>query len=179
MKLIPREYFVAFAFALILIGTDDTLHSYSHRHFTPNLTFAFAFVIQKVINSDIIWFRFALISVSMVCLNPHLFNPHLRHPKRDMSGLSWHFGPEEPERRNPIGQFVLCRVEVLCQPQGPTLLSRVLSEIGLLSGVLSRGLSRGSLCGEQEEHPREHLCYVKLIDFFTIKFCICTPPPAF
>ena len=66
MKLIPREYFVAFAFALILIGTDDALHSCSHRDFTPNLTFGFAFVIQKVINLEIMLFRFALISVSMV-----------------------------------------------------------------------------------------------------------------
>ena len=69
VKLIPREYFVAFAFALILIGIDDTSHSCSHRDFTPNLTFAFAFVIQKVINSEIILFRFALISVSMVFMS--------------------------------------------------------------------------------------------------------------
>ena len=54
VKLIPREYFVAFAFAFILIGTDDTSHLCSHRDFTLNLTFAFAFVIQKVINSEII-----------------------------------------------------------------------------------------------------------------------------
>ena len=52
VNLIPREYFVAFAFALILIGTDDTSHSCPHRDFTPNLTFALAFVIQKVINSE-------------------------------------------------------------------------------------------------------------------------------
>ena len=31
----------------------------------PNYTFAFAFVILKVINSEIILFRFALISVSI------------------------------------------------------------------------------------------------------------------
>ena len=41
-------------------------HSCPHRYFTPNYTFAFAFVILKVINSEIIFFRFALISVSMV-----------------------------------------------------------------------------------------------------------------
>ena len=72
VKLIHFEYFVAFAFALIFIGTDDTSHSCSHTNFTPNLTFAFAFVIQKVINSEIILFRFALISVSMVLLGPSL-----------------------------------------------------------------------------------------------------------
>ena len=32
----------------------------------PNLTLAFAFVILKIINSEIILFRFAFISVSMV-----------------------------------------------------------------------------------------------------------------
>ena len=38
-----------------------------HRYFTPDFTFAFAFafVIPNVINSEIIFFRFALISVSM------------------------------------------------------------------------------------------------------------------
>ena len=45
--------------------TDDLSHSCPHRYFTPNYTFAFAFVILKVINSKIIVFRFALISVSM------------------------------------------------------------------------------------------------------------------
>ena len=66
VKLIPQEYFVAFAFALILIGTDDHSHSCSHRYFTPNFTFAFAFVILDLINLEIVLFRFTLISVLMV-----------------------------------------------------------------------------------------------------------------
>ena len=37
-----------------------------HVDFSLNYAFAFAFVILKVINSEIILFRFALISVSMV-----------------------------------------------------------------------------------------------------------------
>ena len=51
VKFIPRKYFFAFAFILILIGTDDLSHSCPHRYFTPNFTFAFAFafVILKVI----------------------------------------------------------------------------------------------------------------------------------
>ena len=67
MQLIPPKYFVAFALALILIGTDDLSHSCSHAYFTPNFTFAFAFVILDLINSEIVLFRFASISVSMVC----------------------------------------------------------------------------------------------------------------
>ena len=39
--------------------TDDLSHSCPHRHFAPNFTFAF--VILKVINSEIILFRFAII----------------------------------------------------------------------------------------------------------------------
>ena len=42
------------------------MHSRPHRYFTPNFTFAFAFVFLEVINSEIILLRFALISVSMV-----------------------------------------------------------------------------------------------------------------
>ena len=57
VKLIPPKYFIAFAFVLILLGTDALSHSCSHRHFTPKFTFAF--VRLKVINSDIILFRFA------------------------------------------------------------------------------------------------------------------------
>ena len=66
VKLIPRKYSFAFAFVMILIGADDLSHSCSYKHFTPNFTFAFAFVILKVIYSEIILFRFAFISVSMV-----------------------------------------------------------------------------------------------------------------
>ena len=65
-KLIPLKYFFTFAFVLLSIGTDDLSHSCPHRYFTPNFTFAFAFVILKVTNSEIILFCFALISVSMV-----------------------------------------------------------------------------------------------------------------
>ena len=54
LKLIPPKYDVAFAFVLIFIGTDDLSLSSSHRYFAPNLTFTFAFVILKAINSDII-----------------------------------------------------------------------------------------------------------------------------
>ena len=42
------------------------IHLHIDTSFTPNYTFAFAFVVLKVINSEIISFRFALISVSMV-----------------------------------------------------------------------------------------------------------------
>ena len=62
VKLIPK-YFVAFAFVMILIGTYDLPHACSHRYFTLYFTFAFAFVILKVINSEIVVLRFALISV--------------------------------------------------------------------------------------------------------------------
>ena len=55
---------------IILIGTDDLSHSCPHRDFTLNYTFVFACAILKVINSEIILFRFALISVSMVSLIP-------------------------------------------------------------------------------------------------------------
>ena len=65
VKLIFRKYLFAFASELILINwTDDLSHSCPHRYLTPNFTFAFAFVFLKVINSVIILFRFALISVS-------------------------------------------------------------------------------------------------------------------
>ena len=37
VNLIPPKYFVAFAFVLIFIGTDDLSHSCLHRYFTPNL----------------------------------------------------------------------------------------------------------------------------------------------
>ena len=72
MKLILPKYFLAFAFVLILIGTDDVSHLCSHRYVTPNFTFAFAFVILKVINSEIILFRFAFI-LSMVSYCPCIF----------------------------------------------------------------------------------------------------------
>ena len=65
-KLIPHNYFFGFAFALDIDWTDDLSHSCLHRYFTPNFNIAFAFAIPRVINSEIILFRFALISVSMV-----------------------------------------------------------------------------------------------------------------
>ena len=85
VKLIPSKYFVAFAFVLIFAGTDDLLHSCSHRYFTPNSTFAFAFVILKVTNSEIIiLFRFALNSRCGNHPHPHKMRklrPKLR-PRR-------------------------------------------------------------------------------------------------
>ena len=60
------KIFVRFRFRIDINWTDDLSHSYPHRYFTPNSTLAFAFVILKVINSVIILFRFALMSVSMV-----------------------------------------------------------------------------------------------------------------
>ena len=65
VKLIPKIV-VRFRFRIDINWADDLLHSCSHRGFNPNFTFAFAFVILKVINSEIILFRFALVSVSMV-----------------------------------------------------------------------------------------------------------------
>ena len=46
-----------------LIGTDDLSRLCLHRYFTPNFTFTFAFVILKLINSEIILFRFAFVSM--------------------------------------------------------------------------------------------------------------------
>ena len=66
VKLIPPKCFVAVAFVLVLIGTRLLSHSRSHRYFTPNFTFAFAFLILKLNNSEIVLFRFALFFVSMV-----------------------------------------------------------------------------------------------------------------
>ena len=45
---------------------DDLSHSCPHRYFTPNFTFAFAFVILKVTDLEIILFRFASNFVTMV-----------------------------------------------------------------------------------------------------------------
>ena len=50
----------------IKIREKSVLPKAGPKYFTPNYTFAFAFLILKVINSVIILFRFALISVSMV-----------------------------------------------------------------------------------------------------------------
>ena len=44
----PQKMFFAFAFVLILFGTEDLSHACPHRYFTPNFTFAFAFLILKV-----------------------------------------------------------------------------------------------------------------------------------
>ena len=65
------KIFFRFRFRTDINWTDDLSHSCSHRYFTLNFTFAFAFVILKVINSEIILFRFALISVSMVSNSAH------------------------------------------------------------------------------------------------------------
>ena len=54
-----------FRFRIDINWTDDLSHSCPHRYFTPNFTFAFAFVTLKVINSEIILFRFGLVSVSL------------------------------------------------------------------------------------------------------------------
>ena len=70
--IIPKAYLFAFAFVLVLIGTDYFSHSGPRRYLTPNFTFAFASVIQKVINSEITLFRILVISVSMVILNAQL-----------------------------------------------------------------------------------------------------------
>ena len=54
-----------FRFRIDINGTYYLSLSCPHRYFTPNFTFALAFTIQKVINSEIILLRFALISVSV------------------------------------------------------------------------------------------------------------------
>ena len=69
VKLIPRKYVSLLRFRIDINWTDYLLHWCPHRYFTPNFTFAFTFVILKVINSEIILFRFALISMSMVLCN--------------------------------------------------------------------------------------------------------------
>ena len=66
MKLIPPRIFLCFRFCSDINWTDDLSHACPQRYFTPNFTFAFGFVILKVINLEVILFRFALISVSMV-----------------------------------------------------------------------------------------------------------------
>ena len=75
MKVIPRKNFVRFRFRTDINWTDDLSHSCPHRYFTPNFTFAFAFVILKVINSEIMLFRFALLSVSVVSKEAQLYRP--------------------------------------------------------------------------------------------------------
>ena len=67
---INSQIFVRFRFRIDIIGTDDFSHSGPHRYLTPNFTFAFTFVILKVINSEKILFRFTLISTSMVSPKP-------------------------------------------------------------------------------------------------------------
>ena len=72
----PKLLF-CFRLCIDINWTDDLSHPCEHRCFTPNFTFTFAFVILKLINSEIILFRFALISVSMVSTK---------------GGVSHHFG---------------------------------------------------------------------------------------
>ena len=48
-------------------GTDDLLHSIFPRYFTQNFTFAFAFVVQNVINEfgkQVLWVRVLLWRIS-------------------------------------------------------------------------------------------------------------------
>ena len=72
MKFNSPILFLRFRFRIDINWTDDLSHSCPQRHFTPNFTFAF--VILKVTNSEIILFRFALVSVSMVTSNlPPIF----------------------------------------------------------------------------------------------------------
>ena len=91
-------------------------HSCPHRYFTPNFAFAFAFVILKVINSEIILFRFALISVSMVKWN---------HPYDPCQGVS-KFGRGAKTTISAVlrERPVLLRAELLlhsCQSRWPKL----------------------------------------------------------
>ena len=71
MKINPPKISVRFRFRININWTDDLSHSCPHRYFTPNFSYAFAFVILKVINLEIILFCFALVSVSMVLRNSH------------------------------------------------------------------------------------------------------------
>ena len=84
--------------------TDDLSHSCPHRYFTPNFTFAFAFVILKVTNSEMILFRFALISVSMVCLVCSLAEV-CRNPIQDRV-FAWGGGGEEDQLGNKLSCVV-------------------------------------------------------------------------
>ena len=56
---------LSYLYSYYINWTDDLSHSCPHRYFTLNFTFAFAFVSLKEFNSEIILFRFALISVSI------------------------------------------------------------------------------------------------------------------
>ena len=58
------KIFFRIRFRIDINWTDDLSHSCLHGYFTPNFTFAF--VILKGINSEIMLFRFALFSVTMV-----------------------------------------------------------------------------------------------------------------
>ena len=93
MKLIPPNYLFAFAFVLILIGTDDFPHSglqkpiyLCHIDTSPEFDFRLRFCNSEgEINSENILFRFDLISVAMVVnikqvysISVHLKQLHLK-----------------------------------------------------------------------------------------------------
>ena len=54
----PPRYVVAFAFVLLLIGTDDISHSCSHRYFTPSVYFRIRFRTSEC-NQFRRWYDFA------------------------------------------------------------------------------------------------------------------------
>ena len=121
MKFISPKYLFAFAFVLILIGTDDLPHSAPHRYLAPNLPFAFALVILKITNSEILLFHFALISVSMVGISAALGSRTLGIPKFDtnmpfLSGkdylsredVHWQFGTKKAMTATDVTGFYAC-----------------------------------------------------------------------
>ena len=75
VKLIPRKsssLSLSYLYSYYINWTDDLSHSCPHRYFTPNYTFAFAFVILKVMNSEIILFRCALIEYPQMWVWPQV-----------------------------------------------------------------------------------------------------------
>ena len=97
----------------------------------PNFTFAFAFVILKVINSEIMWFRFALISVSMVT----------RDTCSDSIGkLSVVLACRVPQEEVGKGSSIICSFLV-------TFWSLFLTLLALFWSLLLRLLLLHSFCG--------------------------------
>ena len=134
VKSIPQKHFGAFAFVLIFIGTDDISHSCLHRYFTPNFTFAFAFTILKVINSEIPLDRMDYISNSLKMLLCELCNALHAHYIRLFTELFLRI-------LNMLCSVHLSaansRVVVLCAPKSAAL-SRIFALCAPKSAAISR-----------------------------------------
>ena len=79
------DLFFRFRFRIDIHWTDDLSHSCPHRYFSPNFTFAFAFVILKVINSETILFRYFLGDACDLLLT---YFPELKKKNRFLTYIS-------------------------------------------------------------------------------------------